>query len=195
MALACTVAALLIAGCTGTSRHPLPASSPRSNAPALPAIGAADYPSGLYPEPVRSRDRHLLSACPNRHGTATVTTAGAQAASIAYTRQFQAVSLASDLRGSDRAWWPEIARAWQDGDASKSAGRRIPILYSGRLVGRWPSGLGAPDPRRWIAAACGPVLAKRSWVVVEGPRNGPALQGAFVFVVRQHHPLLYFTYP
>lgn len=174
-----------------------PAASPstRPSASTLPGLGADGYPVTVYPRPTASRNHNLLPACPSQQGVAKATRGNVNADAISFVQQYQAISWSNDLHGSDRALWPEIGRAWRSGDAHNATPRRLPILYSGALTDRWPSGLGAPNPHRWIQTACGSSLASASWVVVEGPRNGPALQGAFVFLSRNGHTLLYFTYP
>jgi hypothetical protein len=187
---------LLLVGCTDHSNddQPGPEVATTSSKATAPPVGVASYTTAVYPAPIRSRNHNLLKACPSMRGLSAATRANAGNQAAAVTRQFESVSLASDLRDSDRALWPNIVRDWNDGDA-RAGPRDVPILYSARLADHRPRGLGAPNPRTSVTNACGSSLAARSWVVVAGPPNGPALQGAFVFLVRRSHPLLYFVYP
>lgn len=202
---ALAVVALIAGGaaaCTSSSTPDAPASAspstagptatPSKSAEALPPIDAPGFPKTIYPAPVKGgKAVHLCPSPvglqrPGRHF-------GARAVRIA--ERYQTGPLLRELRAADRAIWRAIhndAGSSQNGAAGGH--RNLPVLSNGPLLGRYTGG-GAPNPAHWIRHDCPPPVAERSYEVVIGPRNGPALDGVFVFGQRHSRPLLYFVYP
>jgi hypothetical protein len=102
-------------------------------------------------------------------------------------------SLQSDLRQSDRALWPALIAGYKPGGTKLfTSGRRQPILYSGSLTS-YDQRFGPPDLARAISTGCSAVLARDTWLIVDGPVTSPALQGEVLFLVRDGHLLMYYA--
>jgi hypothetical protein len=153
--------------------------------------GASDgFPASIYPSAVAAVPGHALALCPNLQGLepfTSTTLSLARRAAWSYGRN----SLDTDLRNSDRAWWPEVRRMWGTG--------RPGTGFAGHVV------LGfEPTARSGFAVfagpACGTATLKRSLMVTIGPsqvRPGPhcsACNSHLFFINRHGRPLIYFLY-
>lgn len=158
----------------------------------LPVVGAPGYPDAVYPAAVRPRPHHagIVTACPARLGMAAPA-ASARVEAIAIVRDWETRGWAAALHNADRAYWPQVAADWRHHWLPRRY--RGPVLYAGPLPPARRN-LGVPNPAGWIIESCGMRLAKASYLIVTGSRNEPALQGAWVFIDRRGHLLLYFTY-
>ncbi|HVV76228.1 MAG TPA: hypothetical protein VHC43_09345 [Mycobacteriales bacterium] len=113
---------------------------------------------------------------------------------VGIVRRFESGSRSQELHAADRALWPQLVGLPK---LRKHRTRHLghqPILSSGPLLGRYTGG-GAPNPAGWIRRDCPRLVARMSYEVAAGPRNGPALDAVFVFIERRGRALLYFVYP
>lgn len=179
-----------LAGCASGAGGSSASPKPSAAAYVMPAVGAPGYPAAVYPPPTTGGNP--LPACPRGTGLQDFTAASAGVARTIEAR-YETRSLAADLHDSDRAWWPQIITDWRDHDGPART-QPIPILYAGSLSARYPASLGAPDPEPWIAKACGRLVARDSYIIVNGHARQPGGQGEFVFLKRRGHVLLYFAY-
>ncbi len=172
--------------------------SPKATRPAtsgvdgLPAVGAPGYPAAIYPPAVRPRPAGAgaVTACPAPIGLVRPPSS-ARATAIALIDLWETGDRAAALRAADRAIWPVIAlRTYR---APKPRPTTEPILYAGPLKAAHRN-FGVPNPSAWISSSCGAATAERSYLVVTGSQNEPALQGDWVFADRAGHLLLYFRY-
>jgi hypothetical protein len=172
---------------TTGAAHPRQGRRPR----ALPAVGAPGFPASIYPAPLRHPVVNSLGYCPAPAGLEPFTPASAPTA-LSVTRKLGR-SFTGDLRLTDRTFWPVIARGWQPGGTRVFPSiRPQPTLYSGPLESYHQSE-GPPDFTKLIAAGCGTRLARSTWMIVQGPRRNPAIQGEFLFLNRHGHVLLYYA--
>lgn len=157
----------------------------------LPAVGAPGFPASVYPPPRPHPVVNSLGHCPAPAGLQPFTPASATAALGVIPRLGR--SFTGDLRLTDRTFWPVIASGWQPGGTRVFTPiRPQPTLYSGPLESYHQSE-GPPDFTKLIAAGCGARLARNTWMIVEGPRGNPAIQGEFLFLNRRGRILLYYA--
>jgi hypothetical protein len=153
------------------------------------ADAAGRFPDSVYPPPVAARAGGALGACPNPAGLERFNAAAAKlAARIAgsYGRR----SLSVDLRGSDRAWWPQVRRMWRSGKPGD--GTLNQVVYGTR---RGPDIAYAAVVRY----SCGAALTAKSLTVGVGPRQTrppycSACRSTLFFVDRRGRALLYYLY-
>lgn len=139
---------------------------------------ATDFPRSIYPPPVRSRGG-ALAACPNPAGLQPVTGAARTAALQSATR-YSSSSRSFDLRGSDRAWWPQLRQV--PNPVNEVVDGSEPLSRSGYAV--------------IVRFSCGGSLVLQSLEVTVGPRHArcAACRSQFLFVNRRGHALLYYVY-
>ena len=198
LASAAVLLVITLGACTshsagGVSPHtptPTITSSAGGSGNRLPPIGSAGYPVAMYPASVPGRPG-AVARCPAPTHLRPAADVHADAA-VRLARRFHTQSLEADLHRADRAYWPSLLAAWrQDPQPYQPGG---PVLLAGRLPQL--HGLGVPSALKgWVRTSCGAAVARASFIVVTGPRRGPALQGAWVMVNRLGKPLLYFVYP
>jgi hypothetical protein len=155
---------------------------------ALPAVGAPGFPVSIYPPPSVSSGLNLLGRCPLDSGLqAVVPGTGAEALRVVESlgRSFQ-----SDLRLSDRVYWPQDVSNWKEGSEGKP-GPVHDVLYSGPLE-RHHQPFGPPDESHAIRAGCGSQTAASTWIIITGRKNRPALQGEFILINRSGRVLLWY---
>jgi hypothetical protein len=154
-----------------------------------PPVGAAGFPISVYPAPVKGK--RAVPSCPKpTHLQLPGSTARHQA--IAIAEHFQSTAYHRALHMADRAIWSQVYTPAQQRKYQVHFDRQ-PVLSAGPLYGRYTGG-GAPNPAGWISHDCPPVVGQDSYEVAIGPRDGPALDGVFVFVQRAGRLLLYFAY-
>jgi len=203
-----TVATLfgVLSACSGasdvTAKAPIASSAPATAKPRptfdLPAVGAHGFPARAYPK-AGPGGGGSIPGCPDSRGLDQFSgTAPARAVVVWATVLTQ--TFPYDLHHTDRAWWSTIRADWrsaqQHGSKSPASASRIDpdgILYAGPL--RTTPQFGVPRQYGFLKHWCGTRLADRSYAVVSGPRDGPALQGVSVFLNRNNHVLLYYEYP
>ncbi len=164
-----------------------------SGPPARPAIGtsltpgsSSQLPASTYPQPVHSRGG-ALAACPSPAGAERFT-AAVRTAAITIAGRYDRVSEATDLRNSDRAWWPDVRRMWRSGSPGRGVSYQV---VTGASVGPGIAYSGV------IAYSCGRRLASDSLSVYLGPRRRhgcDACISSLFFVDRRGHPLIYYLY-
>jgi hypothetical protein len=164
----------------------------------LPAVGAAGFPASVYPLSHRGLHPGSVTTCPSAAGLQAPTSQTRRTA-VAISKLLDSGSFLSDLRATDRAYWPAIASTWRhhrywQTPTAPLRPSHAHILHTGMLSAPWP-GLGVPDPKNWVRESCGAAVMRRSYVVAAGPPQSGALQQVEVFVVRGGRPLLYFSYP
>jgi hypothetical protein len=84
------------------------------------AAAASQFPVSVYPPPVKARAGGALTACPNPAGLERFNSRSTKLA-VRIAGTYERISLAEDLRNSDRAWWPEVRHTWRSGKPSKEA--------------------------------------------------------------------------
>ncbi|HZP74420.1 MAG TPA: hypothetical protein VFA97_13695 [Gaiellaceae bacterium] len=147
-------------------------------------------PAGLatQPAPVKASPGHGVELCPSPLGlqafTATTRKLAVRAAAT-YGRE----DLASDLRNSDRSWWPHVRRLWSSSPTARAKDVVLgsePAATSGFQV--------------FLRPACGATTVERSLMVTVGPSQsgaGPHCDACNVhlfYVTRAARPLLWFVY-
>jgi hypothetical protein len=148
------------------------------------SAGADRFPAAIYPPPVSSAAGGALAACPNPAGLEPFDRPAAESA-LRAANNYGRVSLAVDLRDSDRAWWPRVRQLWRLGHPAAGA--------SGE-VARGPS----PGPTTAYAVivrySCGSALIGKSVAVYLAPRqrhNCDACVASVYFIDRRGHALIY----
>jgi hypothetical protein len=159
-------------------------------ASAAAAYGSSVFPASVYPPPVAAVLGHALALCPNPDGlkafTSKATTLALQAAA-SYDRR----NVETDLRNSDRAWWPQVRRIWRTGRPGKGVVNRV-VLGSERAA---KSGFAV-----FLRPACGTPNLMRSLIVTVGPTQAgqrphcSACNAHLFFIDRRGRPLIYFLY-
>jgi len=169
-------------------QHPAVAHSGHPAHFTLPRAGAAGFPVSIYPPPSR-REVNLVGHCPGSSGLRPPGPGAAPAA----LRLVQNLGhgFRSDLRLSDRAYWPQALADWKDGNEGKPGPVRD-VLYSGRLES-YHHAFGPPDESHSILAGCGGRTAASAWVIVTGQKNLPARQNEFILIDRGGHLLLWYA--
>jgi hypothetical protein len=154
---------------------------------AAPALASNMYPPSIYPPPVHSRGG-ALAACPDPAGLESFNIAAIVTATV-LARGYALISEASDLRDSDRAWWPQVRRMWR--------GRRPSKGSVGQISGQGPAARSAYSVI--VRFSCGQSLVAKSLIVDVGAREthppycGDCVSQLF-FVDRRGHTLIYYVH-
>jgi hypothetical protein len=151
---------------------------------------ATEADPAIYPSP-RPGGGGSLIACPSSAGVGVPEADAAAKAVRAFLSR--GMDKQDDLRKTDPAWWSQVDAVWAANPSSARPQVTPEILWKGRL--RAMPELGVPRQYDLIARYCGKVVADRSVVVIDGPRDEGALQGAHVYLERRGHLLMYFEYP
>jgi hypothetical protein len=154
---------------------------------AVPAIGSPGFPASIYPAAVgpTAASRGNL-ACPGPSGL-QAPGPGTPGAALALVRGFGR-GFAHELRVTDRAAWPLLTASRRA--ATVRTLRLTPALlsYSGPLR----AGVGElAAVRSAIAADCGRLVMRYTWVIVSGPARQPSPDAELLFLTRRGHVLLY----
>jgi hypothetical protein len=149
-------------------------------------LAATGFAPSIYPAPLRSRGG-ALAACPSPSGLEQFDAAAVKRARTVAAK-FDELSEASDIRNSDRAFWPSVRAMWR----SHEPGRGVlnQAVYGDA---KGTSMEYAPIVRR----SCGSALVKLSLSVGVGPRvrhNCEACISTLFFVERRDHDLVYYLY-
>ncbi len=154
------------------------------------AAAATGHPASVYPPPVKARAGGALAACPNPAGLERFNSTTTKLA-IRIAGSYDRISLAHDLHGSDRAWWPQVREMWKSGKPSEEA--LHDVVY----------GSGEPLARNSYAVivrfSCGQSLVAKSLTVGIGPRQShppycEACISSMFFVDRRGQALIYYLY-
>jgi hypothetical protein len=153
----------------------------------LAAMAAAtQFSASVYPPPVASRGG-ALAACPNPAGLERFNSTSRKLA-VKDAGSYGRVSLAFDLRHSDRAWWPTLRQMWR----SANPGRWLSLqIVRGSVLGphMFQSGV--------ARYSCGSTLVADSLDVVVGPRNlhnSNDSTVSLVFIDRRGRTLVYWVH-
>jgi len=141
------------------------------------------FPPTIYPPPVASKGA-AMSLCPNASGLEQFTPAAielARAAATVYGRK----SLATDLRDSDRAWWPYVRRMWA---------AKLPATGSQAVLEQGPAATSGYQV--FLKPACGSAIVAKTFIVTIGPAHATceACRSQLFFVDRRGHALAYYLY-
>ncbi len=174
----------LLPGSTPSASRGLRAKPP--SALALPAVGAAGFPASVYPPAVSQAELNLIRHCPDPAGLEPLSAAMS-------TDAWKVVgglghSFSSDLRLTDRVYWPQVQSAWRAGTGK--AIEPVHVLYSGPLESQHQV-FGPPDLSRPVRSGCGNRTARDTWLVVTGQLREPGLQSEFLLVDRRGHLLVW----
>ncbi len=180
---------------SGQSASTTKSQTPRPRAAlALPPVGAPGFPVSIYPPPRSHKVLNLVGECPNPSGLQPPGP-GMRATALAVENSLGR-SFRSDLRLTDRVYWQQTLADWRQGlenanaKVSAKARRSGRVLYSGPLDS-YHQAFGPPDMSRTIREGCGSRTARDTWMIVEGPVIGPALQGEDLLLDRRGHVLLW----
>jgi hypothetical protein len=154
------------------------------------AAAVGQFPVSVYPTPVKARAGGALAACPNPAGLERFDSTTTKAA-VRIAGSYERISLANDLRNSDRAWWPQVRDAWRSGKPSKEALNRV-VYGSGEPLAR--NGYSVI-----VRFSCGNALVAKSLIVGIGPRQThppycDACISTLFFVDRRGRALIYYLY-
>jgi hypothetical protein len=199
--------ALLHNGSVGGRRTQVVIASPSPHPSAatkysLPRLGTPGFPASVYPLAHRGVQPAAVNTCPSA-ARLQAPTSQTRRPAVAISKLLDSGSFLSDLRSTDRAYWPAIQSTWRhrrnwQTPTAPLRPNQAHILHTGLLSSPWPQ-LGVPDPKNWVRESCGERVMRRSYVVAAGPTSDPtqgrARQDVEVFVVRAGRPLLYFSYP
>jgi len=147
------------------------------------AAAASQFPRSIYPGPLKSHGGGL-DACPNPSGLESFTaTTGKRAVQIAGS--YDRISLAVDLRNSDRAWWPKVRALWRAGTPARGPANQV---VDGSSLG---SRIAYPGVVRY---SCGSALVAKSLTVYLAPRQRhgcDACVASVFFIDRRGRALIY----
>jgi hypothetical protein len=162
-----------------------------SAAAVAPVVGVASaaagrFPPAVYPSPVPSAAGGALAACPNPAGLERFDLQAKHSVLRAATT-YGRVSLAVDMRNSDRAWWPRLREMWRSDHPAAGATSEV----AGGL---------SPGPKTAYAVvvrfSCGSTLVRKSIAVYLAPRerhNCDACVSSVYFIDRRGHALIYWV--
>ena len=154
------------------------------------ADASGSFPPSIYPAPVNSRGG-ALATCPNPAGLQAFTTAG-QVSAVKIARSYLLISEATDLRNSDRAWWPQARHVWSKRTSSTGATSEVTAIYGSELASR-------SDYAVIVRFSCGQALVSKSLLVGVGPRQthpprcGDCVSQVFL-LDRRGHALIYYIH-
>jgi hypothetical protein len=152
----------------------------------LPPPGAVGFPLAVYPDRPGPALEHYPGHCPDRAGVQRPT-ASSRAQTLSVVAGLGR-AFSTDLRLSDRAYWPQLRSSWLAGTASSAAAGRV--IYSGPLESRNP-GYGLADLARIVRTACGDRTARDTWVVVLSRAGEPGARSEFLLLDRRGHVLVW----
>jgi hypothetical protein len=172
---------------------------------ALPGPGAAGFPLSIYPPALPGLTGGRFTRCPDPDGlTAATPAAGARATAV--VASLDATRFSTDLRSSDRAYWPQEQA---DRRAAAAPGQHdARVVYSGPLTsaGRSAADRSAADRSaaaaggaaasaavlsRAIVSSCGSRTARDTWLVITAAPERPGGQSEFLLVDRRGHMLVW----
>jgi hypothetical protein len=154
------------------------------------AAAAGGFPPSIYPSPVAAVPGHALALCPNRQGLDPFTSPAvrlALRAAASYGRQ----NLDTDLRNSDRAWWPQVRRMWRTGRPGTGLSNHVVLGSESTAQSAFAVFMGP---------ACGSTTLRKSLMVTVGPSQAgsaphcSACNSHLFFINRRGRPLIYFLY-
>jgi hypothetical protein len=159
----------------------------RSAPPAhvLPVLDAAGFPATIYPAAGSRRPANVTAHCPNPAGLVTSPPSMRAEAMAVVTGLGQ--SFGSDLKLSDRAYWPLALAQWKSGAPVVTA--QSAVDYSGPLEAR-PARGPAALPRN-VRTACGNLIARDTWLVIARTTQHPAAQTDYLLLDRAGHVLVW----
>jgi len=157
---------------------------------AVAAVAVDQFPASVYPQPVAATPDHALALCPNPSGLESFSTRASTAA-VRAAKAYDRASLATDLRNSDRAWWPNVRKMWASGHPGTGVENRV-VLGSGPTGTRGGFSV-------FMGPACGAATLAKSLMVTIGPPQSPpnvcdGCRSHLFFVDRNGRPLIYFLY-
>ena len=148
------------------------------------------FPPSVYPKPAKFPPWGIGEGCASLSGV-QIPGPGAARAAFPTLARFGHDSLDADLHLSDRALWPRIRRAWQQGPPNPGA-----VLRWSNVV---QSGPAARSPYAGLVRHnCGSTIVSRSiWFAVCGGTGfcGPALTEHYFLLERHGRWLVWFQYP
>jgi hypothetical protein len=157
----------------------------------LALAGAAPGSHSIYPPPVRARPGGALTYCPDATGLIAFGSA-AQRTARSNAVDYGRVSMALDLKHSDRAWQPTVRATW-------TSSHGTPPAESGLLIRK--TGSATHNPYKIIVQhSCGKPLVEHSLTVTVGPPTRPgqaectACAKTLFFVDRRGVPLIYYVH-
>jgi hypothetical protein len=166
-----------------------PAPSPRPVlSTAVPAVGSAGFPVGIYPAPVGPRAAAgQVALCPSPAGL-QAPGPGIRAAALSVVAGFGR-GFRHDLRVTDRAAWPLLTASGRRLATVRTLRSATDLLsYSGPLR----AGVGElAAVRSAVAADCGRRVMRATWVLVSGPARQPSPDAELLFLTRHGQVLLY----
>jgi hypothetical protein len=157
--------------------QPAPAATPAAYA--LPAVGAAGFPVALYPADSRQPAIRPAGRCPNPAGV-ELPSAGIRTRTVAVITSL-GTSFRSDLRSSDRAYWPQVQARWRSAAARASGPARV--TFAGPLS-QAGAAAGISSLARAVRISCGTLIARDSWLVVTRQAASRGGQTAYLLLDR-----------
>jgi hypothetical protein len=155
---------------------------------ALPGPGAAGFPLSIYPPALPGLAGGRFTRCPDPDGLNPATPAAGVRATAAVA-SLDAARFSTDLRNSDRAYWPQEQADRRAGSAAGQQDARV--LYSGPLTSTASSADGSAALSRAIASSCGSRTARDTWLVITAAPVRPGGQSEFLLVDRRGHMLVW----
>ena len=154
------------------------------------AAAAAVRPVSVHPPALKARVGGALAACPSQAGLERFNSSTAKLA-VRIASSYNRISLAHDLRNSDRAWWPQVRDMWKSGKPSEEALHHV-VYGSGEPLSK-------NSYTEIVRFACGQALAAKSLIVGIGPRQDhppycAACISSMFFLDRRGRALIYYLY-
>jgi hypothetical protein len=166
-----------------------PGPAARPVAYGLPAVGAAGFPASLYPAANLQPVIRPAGRCPSPAGV-ELPTAAIRTATVAVVTSLGS-SFRSDLRSSDRAYWPQVQSRWRSAPAPASVPARV--TFAGPLS-QAHAASGVTSLARAVRISCGTLIARGSWLVVtrQAAADGkPGTQTAYLLLDRDGRVLVW----
>jgi len=160
---------------------------PHTPAIALPAPGAAGFPLSIYPPALPGLAGGRLTRCPDPDGLAAASPADRTRAT-AVVASLDAATFSTDLRLSDRAYWPQEQADRSAGAAAVRPGGRV--LFSGPLTSSTAAAQ-AGALSRAVSISCGARAARDTWLVITSAPGRPGGQSEFLLLDRRGHLLVW----
>jgi hypothetical protein len=154
-----------------------------------PGPGAAGFPLSIYPAARQGLAGGTFTRCPDLDGLAAAGP-GATARATAVVASLDAATFSTDLRLTDRAYWPQEQAGRRISSAPGRSGGRV--LYSGPLAS---SGSGAAAEAgalsRAVIRSCGSRTARDTWLVITAAPGRTRGQSEFLLLDRRGHFLVW----